>query len=285
MPPFRTICAVACLAVISPTNTPAREWFQSLRPGVSRSEIERMAPTALQVTDGGARCTMPDGHIEFLFHGDRLVRATYRRPPPEGDRTLYIEYASGGVADAEARQRYLREANFQRMPDFAGPSIRTDRHDGQCWEIDGSYLVAKPIAPLLGASGHFADKAARITLLEADGAERILYQASEHWKNLRPPECSDEDARRRVDALNHMGDDIDGAAAVKLLGRHDSHMGSAFDYRLYWIPDGLVVILNYSGVPLHTALRIRRAGEDAMTLEQWRGKVSSSSQSASSTNS
>jgi hypothetical protein len=225
-------------------------WYQSLRPGVTRTEIARVAGGPLVPRGDVEICRVPPGEIAFTFRGDVLQRADYRDAPPEAITGLYSTHGTTSAAAVEERRKYLRAGSFAIVPPFAsspvrsaagGPVIRTSKYQGAgCYEADGQYLIIEPM--LWVGVGEFADKAARVLLISADGKEKTLYRADEHWRELRPARLSSAAAAKRESTLRQLGEAVVGRQASEVLGPEDSQMGSGIDYRTYYLPRGLAIV-------------------------------------------
>jgi hypothetical protein len=162
-----------------------------------------------------------------------------------------------------------------------GGVIRTRKYHGSCYEVDGQYLVIEPIVGQ--GMGHFSRKTARVLLVGADGVEKTLYRASDHWRHVKPPNVSETAVIQREAALRRLGTRAIGRSVEDVLGPADSQMGSGIDSRVYYLQRGLAVVMVGSG-PRSEPVRMdaRRpdsilqihfsvpgSGAPRMTFEEW----------------
>jgi hypothetical protein len=223
-----------------PTPGDVRPWYWRLRPGVTRSEIQRLGGLTLPAGDKVEVDAGNLGRFEFEFRDDVLHRGVLVAGAPGAGAVFYGTYSGPTAVNWEARRTFLKAGNYAIVSRFTGPAIRTLKYDGYCYEVDGQYLV---IEPIIGpGTGHFANKAARVLLLSPDGTEKTLYRAIDHWNDLRPPELSRSAATRREGELRRLGTRAIGLKVGDVLGPADSRMGSGIDYRVYYLPRGLAIV-------------------------------------------
>lgn len=223
-----------------PTSRDVRPWYWTLRPGVTRSEIQRLSGLTLPGGDKVEVDAGTLGRFEFEFRDAVLHRGVLVAAAPGAGSVFYGTYGSPAAVNREARRTFLKAGNYAIVPRFAGPAIRTLKYHGYCYEVDGQYLVIEPI--IEPGTGHFANKAARVLLVSADGAEKTLYRAIDHWNDLRPPNVSRSAAKRREEELKRLGMRVVGLRVGDVLGPADSQMGSGIDYRVYYLPRGLAIV-------------------------------------------
>jgi hypothetical protein len=180
------------------------------------------------------------GRFEFEFRDDVLHRGVLVAAAPGGGAVFYGTYSSPAAVNRETRRAFLKAGNYAIVPRFTGPAIRTLKYRGYCYEVDGQHLVIEPI--IEPGTGHLANKAARVLLVNADGTEKTLYRAMDHWNELRPPNVSRSAAKRREEELKRLGTKVVGLRVGDVLGPADSQMGSGIDYRVYYLPRGLAIV-------------------------------------------
>lgn len=248
----------------------AKPWYETLRPGVTRREVLIVAgPPTSSVADEDTY-QQAQGYILCRYRGDVMEQATYYEPPGGGiSAGLYWTGDEAKAIDVEARRAYLKGGKFAVLPKFGGTFVRTSRYDGLCYEVDGQFIVVEPIIPLMGGTGCFADKAARVLLIGPDGSERVLYRAADHWAELRPPGVSEGEVILRTTLLKAAGVHLLDAPVPESFGAGDSTMGSGVDYRLYYLRDGLLTaVRDYSSRKI-VADEIVRPGLGKFTVEEW----------------
>jgi hypothetical protein len=271
-------------APAEPRTHESTPWYLALRPGVTRSEIERFLGTALGPGDKVEQPGGSLGRFEFEFRDNVLQRALHYDPAGGfgglGSQ-LYSTHGTATAAQVKARREFLQSGAYADTPHSMGGVIRTRKYDGSCYEVDGQYLVIEPIVEQ--GMGHFARKTARVLLVGADGAEKTLYRASDHWRHLKPPNVSETAVIQREAALRRLGTRAIGRSVEDVLGPADSQMGSGIDYRVYYLPGGLAVVMVGSGprrAPLQMGgprpdailqIDFSRPGSGAprMTFEEW----------------
>lgn len=250
----------------------AAEWHESLRPGVTREEILRLAGPPASSAGGVDTYRTGQGRLELRYADGRLVLGmAFDGPGPSPSRSFYS--LSGAwpknKPDLKPRQEYLKKGDFSVLPRFVGPMIRTQKYRGSCYEVDGQFLVLEPVIEVLGGTGYFADKTARALLVKADGTEEVLYRAADNWGLLRPPGLTAEEVRRRRTRLREAGEGFIGRPVGEVLGPSDSNMGSGIDYRLYYLEDALMVV--GCGEPRARVETVRMVlpGVTNLTYPQW----------------
>ena len=182
----------------------------------------------------------------------------------------------GGLtkADREQRSAYMKKADFAILPQFSRDgSARTDKYRGICYEVDGGFVVVEPIIDLMGGIGYFADKAARVSFVDKNGIEKVLYRAADHWKSLKPPGLTWREVQSRQARLAAAGGRAVGMDLAEVLGESDSTMGSGVDYQLYYMDNALAIAMvddNQRGeVKLIRAINFWRPGARHLTFEDW----------------
>jgi len=194
---MRTTLLLSLLLKISLMSlSHAGYWYESLRPGATRSEILKVAGNPTSSTTGVDTYQQPQGRIECNYRRGVLLSAVYYDTPDGAvSWTLYATEGDLRDADLEQRRTYVRKANFAVLPKLSGRTVYTHKYRGKCYELDGEFIVIEPIITLMGGSGYFADKAARVLLATPDGKEQVLYRAGEHWKALKPTGLADEEVQ------------------------------------------------------------------------------------------
>ena len=266
---------IAMAALFAAQVVQGNALFERLRPGITRAELRAQTPVPLEERGGKDVYVNKLGNVEFVFRNEVLFSATSYNSNGSASEYLYSTFEGVGRTDPESRRAYLRKASYRVLPTFGGESVRTGLYDGLCYEVDGQYIVIEPITPLAGASGFFADKAARVLLVQSDGSERLLYRACDHWQELRPPSLSVAESQHRVSELVWAASGPSGKSIPESLGPSDSIMGSGRCIDLYYLPEELLVVgdaRTYSS----NWNRIHRVGNDSITLKQWLTRMFSS---------
>ena len=242
----------------------AEHWYETLRPGITRSEVLNLAGSPTFSDAGTDTYKLTPGRLECRYQGGLLQEATYYDPPGGGvSRSLYWTDGKPGEDYSAARRRYLQERRFATLPPFGGNGIRTARYRGLCYEVDGQFLVLEPIIGLLGGNGFFADKTASMLLVHPDGQEETLYRAADHWADLRPPGLSPAVVARRTATVRRLGEKLNGASLSATLGQADAFMGSGVDYRLFYLQDALLIVSCSSQDTIARAELVRPGSADA----------------------
>lgn len=272
------LCVVGRDSNASDWDKMPRPWYETLRPGVTRSEISKLAGNPVRSEGSVDTYDVGGGRIEFAFEKDVLRTAVGYNLPGDGvSWTLYKTRGASNNSDLKQRRAYLKAGNFSVMPDFPGRSVYTlkypainERNDsGACYEVDGGFIVAEPIICLLGGVGFFADKTARVLWVGPDGTEKVLYRAADHWEALRPPGLSEIDVKNRKMKLKTAGDHLLQMKVADVLGQCDSYMGSGINYQLYYFEDGLgIANASYPNGTL-ASMRIVKPGLTNLTLMEW----------------
>ena len=213
----------------------------------------------------------------MVYEDDDLVQCRHH-DPGEGAIWSEVYRAWGGRCDAHhlaEREHYLAHRAFSVLPRFSGPRVRTRRYEGVCYEVGDSYLVIEAILGMLGESGSFVGKAAKVTLVERDGTEEVLYRAIDSWPDLKPASLPSAVAASRSERLRAMGRAVIGKPVDSVFGKHDALMGSGVDYRLYYMTDGLAVVsvgadpTRKAKAGIITRVWVSRPGEAYYSLDKW----------------
>jgi hypothetical protein len=272
------IASVAALLYAGGSSLYAAEWYQTLRPGITRSEILKLAGTPSESRGTVDIYTKQGGRIECAYGEDGLRRAIYYNTPDGAAAwTLYDTYGDPKYNDLEQRRAYLKAGNFAVIPNFPGRSIYTQKYPAICWsndsgacyEVDGGFIVVEPIIDLGGGCGFFADKAARVLWLKPDGTETVLYRAADHWKDLKPPLLPENQVKNRQIKLKQAGDHVLKMSITSIFGESDSQMGSGVDYRLFYLEDGLAILTSDGANGTIKSISILKPGITNLTLSEW----------------
>ncbi len=259
----------ACMILLTLTlHAHATEWYEALRPGITRSEVLDLAGPPSDSTGNTDIYTRIQGHLEVVYQSNTLQECTYYNTPDGA--VSWCTYATlGGDPDQEVEQRrsYLRSRQFHRLPNFQGQSVYTHKYSGMCYKVNDSFIVVEPIITLLGGLGWFANFAARVLLLTPDGREECLYSAMDNWPNLRPPQLTVHIISERMNALLAMTNNIADKRVLDALGEPDSHMGSGIDYSLFYLSNALAVVATSFDQP---TIEFIRPGRDILTFDQWK---------------
>ena len=242
----------------------AAEWYENLAPGISRNEIIEIAGEPTSKSKSSDKYVLLQGHLEIKYRDGVLSDCTHYNPG-EGavSQSLYSSWGGNLTADhTKERQAYLEKGNYLVLPRFKGPQIRTFRYDGICYELRDGFLVVEPIIQLMGGSGYFHDKTAKITQIDSAGNPKILYQASSDWKKLKPPKIQSEQIELRTNKLYRLGKDCIEKPLDEVFGREDSRMGSGMDYRLFYLEDGLAFVAVFGDTGAKNSAKIMFIGID-----------------------
>ncbi len=248
----------------------AAEWFETLRPGITRAEILGLAGAPSLSQGWVDTYNRAQGRIQCVYEGDILQSAVYYNPP--GGAISWTVYDTDGElkeSDLQLRRVYLKKGRFALLPSFSGRRLYTNKYHGACYEVDGGFIVIEPVIDLGGGAGFFADKVARVLWLKSDGTETILYRASDHWKDLKPPGLLMTDVRSREVKLREAGDHLFMLTLTNILGEGDSFMGSGVDYRLFYLEDGLAVVVPKYRDGTIQSIRILKPGLTNLTFDEW----------------
>ena len=104
---------------------------------------------------------------------------------------------------------------------------------GNCYKVDSSFIVIQPLIALMGGSGFYSDKAAKVTLIDSKGQAKVLYRAIDNWHELKPPRLDWKQVETRTNNLRSLGTDAIGKPIDEVFGTEDSRMGSGMDYRIF----------------------------------------------------
>jgi hypothetical protein len=248
-----------------PKPTPAGDeakWFQTLRPGITRDEVHELAGSPTSQEGNCDLYDLPIGRLKLEYLGSLLIDCSHLNP---GEGAVAIFYYTAWDGDLlpehlNARREYLRRPDFANLNGFEGPRVRTSLHDGLCYLLDDGYIVIKLIVDFGTGTGFFCGKPALVTLVAKDGAKTVLYRASDHWANLRPPNVSKAEVERRTALLRNLGAEPVRNNILKLLGPEDSTTGSGIVRSIYYIADGLYEF------PFGSIIR---PGIGKVTLTEW----------------
>ncbi len=197
----------------------AQNWYESLWPGITRTEIHNIAGRPSRSTPTVDVYLQSKGRIECTYEGSNLVKATYFDTPDGAESADYYEVQKGsGHLNNDERSLYLKRKDFFKLPQFGGSFVSTRKYKGQCFKIDDGYLVVEPMMYLLGSGGYFVDKIGVARWIGSDHKETIVYRASDHWDRLRPPDVSESDVKSRETRLLAAGDRSIGMKIGDLFG-------------------------------------------------------------------
>jgi len=246
------------------------EWYESLPPGVTRTEILKIAgpPSSTQSEARSYydneqkmeirypvqsdRYDLKEGYLKFVYDKDVLINGSNYGYRDQHKKTFYF-YGRDILSSSDqiqALRAYLNAGQYTLLPPFRFRNIiRTDKYPGkECYPIDNAYLFIEPILQLIGEVGFFADKTAAVMLLDDKGNETVLYRAIDNWKNLRPPQVDDEKLKERTQLMEALEKRPDhNFNLVDILGPPDSRMGSGMPYVVYYLKNGLVIGLDMNG--------------------------------------
>jgi hypothetical protein len=253
-------------------SSPGENWYESLRPGVTRGEIVKIAgrPTS----SAGATDTYKQGHGNIVCkYQDDVLRSLVHYNTPDGAvaDTTYSAEGELTESDIAARATYLANQDFAVVPTLSGRRVYTRKYAGTCYEVDGNFIVIEPIIRLMAGQGYFADKAARVLRVDRQGIETVLYVAAEHWDQLRPPGVSEEQVRSRSAKLTEAQQSVKGRELAEVFGKSDSSMGSGIDHRLYYLDNALAVVTcsHSNNSVLVANVVIVKPGVTNLTLKRW----------------
>jgi len=255
------------------------EWYETLHPGITRTEILQIAgqPSASREetksyyeqeerTDYTAqvdRYELKEGYVDLAYDGEILTDCTQYLHPEQHQATHYSYFRELLPLDQiQMRRNYLNARQFALLPGFRlRDFVRTSKYRGsECYPIDHSFLILSPML-FGGEMGFFADKTARVVLLDDKRREIVLYRAIDNWKNLRPPQVDDGKLKERAAIVAKLKEKYPDRNfnIVEILGQPDSRFGSGIPYVAYYLKDGLVVGVDMK--PQMKDITIRRPGE------------------------
>lgn len=250
-------------------SSSAEEWYKSLRPGVTRSDVLKLAGKPSSSGSDIDTYTQAKGRIECKYEKASLRSVIYYDTPDGAVAwTLYSTDGESKESDLERRRAYLKAANFKVMPEFSGKKIYTHKYRGTSYELDDGFIVVEPIIDLLGGRGFFADKTARVLWLNHDGQEKVLYRAADHWGALKPPGLPDNEVQKRIVRLKNAASRLLHMNVTNVLGQSDSVMGSGIDYRLFYLEDGLAVVSCAGGNAIES-ISVLKPGLTNLSLDEW----------------
>lgn len=245
---MNTLIAVYLAVILEATCVSAEEnpWFENLSPGITRSNVLQIAGSPKNSAGHVDIYSYRSGTVTLTYEKDILKDGNYNNSVESIGSWHFFQTPGKPVSARELKERrsFLQKKDFKTLPQFAGESIYTAKYPAICYEMDGKFLVIEPII-WLGAgagTGFYANKIARVMLVDTHGAEQVLYRASDHWDELRPPSVDKTKSRERMDAILSQGNQLDILKLLKILGEPDSHIGSGIDYRLFYLDDCLAII-------------------------------------------
>jgi hypothetical protein len=248
----------------------AKEWFESLAPGVTRSRVLQVAGPPSSSTNNLDIYQKPPGRIECIYEDETLRSAIYYNTPDGAlEWCLYTRIGTPNSADLLQRMQFLSNTNYIEIPQLSGPNIYTYKYSGTCYEVEGGFLVMEPIITMGGGIGCFTNKTARLLFVKPDGSEQVIYRAADHWQVLRPAGITALEAERRTSIVRQLGKRLIGKRVGKILGDEDSHEGCGVDCRLYYIEDGLLIVRCIGSNAIIETARIVRPGIATMSVDKW----------------
>jgi hypothetical protein len=255
------------------------EWYEILPPGITRVEILQIAGRPSTSRDETKsyygqegrtdylaqvdRYELKEGYVDLAYDGEILTDCTHYLHPEQHQATHYKYFREMLPPDQiQLRRNYLNARQFALLPGFRlRHFVRTRKYPGsECYPIDHSFLILSPML-FGGEMGFFADKTAKVVLLDDKRTETVLYRAIDNWKNLRPPQVDDGKLKERAAIVAELKEKYPDRNfnIVKILGLPDSGFGSGIPYVAYYLEDGLLV-----GVDMKAQMRditISRPGE------------------------
>ena len=165
----------------------------------------------------------------------------------------------------QVRREYLKAQQYTLLPKFDWNFIRTNKYRGaECYQVDDSFLIIEPILVWGGGGGFFADKTAKVTLLDTKRHETVLYRAIDNWQNLRPPQLDDGKLEERTELIVALEEQDSGTKIKReILGPPDSSMGSGIPYVVYYLKDSLAIGVDWGEICF---VSIARPGESYKSL-------------------
>jgi hypothetical protein len=265
-----SIAATAFLLFASNLLLPAMEWYDNLRPGITRAEVQKMGGAPSRSDAKTDDFVQAKGHIKCIYENDVLRSAIYYGGQDGAvSDTLYMVDGTTSEVDKSHLKAFLDAGKFRVIPSLAGRKVYTHKYDGVCYELDGGFVVIEPIIQLMGANGFFADKAARVLWLKPDQTETVLYRASDHWNDLKPPGLTQSEVESRSSKLTKAGNQLFKLKVVDVLGQSDSSMGSGIDYQLFYLDDALAIVtLDFSSGKV-ASICFLKPGSSTLTLQDW----------------
>lgn len=253
------ITAFFLLILRAAASTYGAEWYESLPPGITRTEILKIAgnpsstKSEIKSYEGQKgidqysaqidRYDAKEGYIELTYDKETLIQLSFEGQHRSSYYSFFREILSSD--QIQTRRNYLNSGQYVMLPSFhLRHFIRTQKYPGEeCYPIDDSILIIRPMLGAMGQSGFFADKTAKVVLLDSERHETELYRSIDNWKNLRPPRLDDKKLKERAKliaelAIKHSDRNFN---IVDILGPPDSRMGSGIPYAVYYLEDGLVV--------------------------------------------
>lgn len=249
----------------------AAEWYETLRPGTTRNEVIQLAGKPSESSKNLDIYTQSKGHIDCTYSTDNLLQDLTYYDTPDGavSATFYALRDTPNTKEIKERTDFLKKGEFANIPNFSGRGVYTHKYRGTCYGVNGSFIVVEPIITLGGECGYFTNKTARLSLIDSNGTEKVLYRAAEHWQDLKPPGLSDSEVQRRSQKLLEMGTNIIGAPVAMVFGQGDSYMGSGIDYRLFYLEDALIIAACESSAETIYRIQIVQPGLGTLTLKEW----------------
>jgi hypothetical protein len=99
----------------------AAEWYETLRPGMTRSEILKLAGNPSESRDTLDTYKQKKGRIECGYGQEGLKSVIYYDTPDGAvSWTLYVTEGDLKQSDLEQRRSYLKAGHFMVMPKFSG---------------------------------------------------------------------------------------------------------------------------------------------------------------------
>jgi len=115
-----------------------------------------------------------------------------------------------------------------------------------------------------GESGFYADKAAKVILIDPQKNETVPCRAIYNRENLRPPQLNAKQVDERTNRLISVGAGASIDSLIEALGAADSSMGSGFYYEVFYLKDALAVINR-----ILRKITISLPGLEHISFEEW----------------
>lgn len=243
---------LALAGTVSHSAAPAvlafrEQFFHHLTPDMDRDKIEK-AVGKPDITYRGQRAyQMQKGAVVLRFESGQLIECRHLDPAGGGEwQSTY--YRMGGVPSRAVlvrRDALLRQRRFDHLSRWGLGDVRADNLGGVAYLLNAGYLVLEAMAH--GSSGVFSDRIAKATLHQ-HGRATVFFRAFDRWGDLRPKGLTRRELDRRERVLARYGRAVTQETPLHEIGKADDRMGSGLDYRLYYLREGLLIIIPAHGL-------------------------------------
>lgn len=249
--------------------------FYHLEPRVTKAQIERAVGKPDTEYVGRPSYRMRRGAVTLGYENGGLVFAHhYFKPNGEGfNRSLYWRMRpTPPTSVLDRRDRWIATRQFDTLSRWGFGEISAFGTRGFVYLLHDGYLAIERLdqSATAGASGWLNNRLAKVTL-RRNGRITVLYRASDEWSKFRPARLSDSAVARRESALRKYRSAITDPKNLPKLGMPDGKVGSGIVRSLYWLRDGLLLVVPAGGAFKRGDVRLWQPGAERQTsFDQWR---------------